>query len=125
MAVRSAQAGFALAVVRTRKQHEQSSDESQNEPSFQFPFQSAIQAPYNRSIASEITNSLAAPRGWDCKNLGFRHHSRQKRRSLDRPRGRIGGAQPEVGEVIVVNDQSTDRTGAILAELAPRIPKLK
>ncbi len=34
-------------------------------------------------------------------------------------------AQAEVGEVIVVNDQSTDRTGAILAELALRIPKLK
>jgi chlorobactene glucosyltransferase len=34
-------------------------------------------------------------------------------------------AQAEVGEVIVVNDQSTDRTGAILAELAARIPKLK
>jgi Glycosyl transferase family 2 len=34
-------------------------------------------------------------------------------------------AQMEVGEVIVVNDQSTDRTGAILAELALRIPKLK
>lgn len=34
-------------------------------------------------------------------------------------------AQAEVGEVIVVNDQSTDRTGDILAELALRIPKLK
>jgi glycosyltransferase involved in cell wall biosynthesis len=34
-------------------------------------------------------------------------------------------AQMEVGEVIVVNDQSSDRTGAILAELALRIPKLK
>ena len=34
-------------------------------------------------------------------------------------------AQPEIGEVIVVDDQSTDRTGAILAELASRIPKLK
>ena len=34
-------------------------------------------------------------------------------------------AQPEVGEVIIVNDQSTDRTGAILAELAARVPKLK
>jgi len=34
-------------------------------------------------------------------------------------------AQLEVGEVIVVNDQSTDRTGEILAELALRIPKLK
>jgi len=34
-------------------------------------------------------------------------------------------AQAEVGEVIVVNDQSTDRTGAILAELELRVPKLK
>src|SRR6202451_1700483 len=34
-------------------------------------------------------------------------------------------AQPEVGEVIVVNDQSTDRTAAILEQLALRIPKLK
>lgn len=34
-------------------------------------------------------------------------------------------AQPEVGEVIVVNDQSTDRTGEILAELAARIPRLR
>jgi glycosyltransferase involved in cell wall biosynthesis len=34
-------------------------------------------------------------------------------------------AQVEVAEVIVVNDQSTDRTGEILAELAARIPKLR
>lgn len=34
-------------------------------------------------------------------------------------------AQAEVGEVIVVDDQSTDRTWEILSELATRIPKLK
>ncbi len=34
-------------------------------------------------------------------------------------------AQPEIVEIIVVDDQSTDRTAAILAELAARIPKLK
>lgn len=34
-------------------------------------------------------------------------------------------AQPEVGEVIVVDDQSTDRTAEILAELGARIPKLR
>ncbi len=34
-------------------------------------------------------------------------------------------AQPEIGEVIVVNDQSTDRTGEILGELSERIPKLQ
>lgn len=34
-------------------------------------------------------------------------------------------AQPEVGEVIVVNDQSTDQTAEILRGLATRIPKLR
>jgi glycosyltransferase involved in cell wall biosynthesis len=34
-------------------------------------------------------------------------------------------AQPEIAEVIVVDDQSSDRTAAILADLAARIPKLK
>ena len=34
-------------------------------------------------------------------------------------------AQPEIAEIIVVDDQSSDRTAEILAELATRIPKLK
>ncbi len=34
-------------------------------------------------------------------------------------------AQEQVGEIIVVNDQSTDGTGAILIGLAARIPQLK
>jgi glycosyltransferase involved in cell wall biosynthesis len=34
-------------------------------------------------------------------------------------------AQPEIAEIIVVNDQSTDGTGAELARLAVRIPQLR
>ena len=33
--------------------------------------------------------------------------------------------QTEIGEIIVVNDQSTDRTGEILARLSETVPKLK
>ncbi|MFY9529385.1 MAG: glycosyltransferase [Candidatus Acidiferrales bacterium] len=34
-------------------------------------------------------------------------------------------AQPEIGEIIVVNDQSSDSTRAVLEEIAVRLPKLK
>lgn len=34
-------------------------------------------------------------------------------------------AQPEIDEIIVVNDQSTDRTASVLAKLSQSIPKLK
>ena len=34
-------------------------------------------------------------------------------------------AQPEIAVIIVVNDQSTDRTASILADLAVRIPRLR
>ena len=50
--------------------------------------------------------------------------ARNEEASIARAVGSVA-AQPEVGEVIVVNDQSTDRTSAILAELAAKIPKIK
>jgi glycosyltransferase involved in cell wall biosynthesis len=34
-------------------------------------------------------------------------------------------AQPEIAEIIVVDDQSTDRTAAVLEELAAQIPRLR
>jgi glycosyltransferase involved in cell wall biosynthesis len=34
-------------------------------------------------------------------------------------------AQPEIGEVLVINDHSSDRTGTILSELAGELPKLR
>jgi glycosyltransferase involved in cell wall biosynthesis len=50
--------------------------------------------------------------------------ARNEEASIARAVESVAG-QPEVGEVIVVNDQSTDRTGEILAELAARVPKLR
>ncbi len=50
--------------------------------------------------------------------------ARNEEASIARTVGSVA-AQPEIEEVIVVNDQSTDRTAEILAELAARSPKLK
>jgi hypothetical protein len=50
--------------------------------------------------------------------------ARNEEDSIARAVGSVA-AQPEITEVIVVDDQSTDRTAAILVELAARIPKLK
>lgn len=50
--------------------------------------------------------------------------ARDEEFSIARAAGSVA-AQPEIGELIVVNDQSTDRTGEILSDLAARIPKLK
>jgi glycosyltransferase involved in cell wall biosynthesis len=50
--------------------------------------------------------------------------ARNEEASIARAVGSVA-AQPEIGEVIVVDDQSTDRTGDILAELATRTPKLR
>jgi glycosyltransferase involved in cell wall biosynthesis len=118
-------ARFALPVIGTRKQYEKSRDKYQNQTSFQFPFQSAIQAPYNRGIADERTNSLAAPVDGIVKTLvSAIIPARNEESSIARAVESVALAL-EVGEVIVVNDQSTDRTGEILTELGKRIPKLR
>jgi glycosyltransferase involved in cell wall biosynthesis len=50
--------------------------------------------------------------------------ARNEEASIARAVESVAG-QLEIDEVIVVNDQSTDRTGEILAQLAARIPKLR
>jgi cellulose synthase/poly-beta-1,6-N-acetylglucosamine synthase-like glycosyltransferase len=50
--------------------------------------------------------------------------ARNEEASIARAVQSVAG-QPEIAEVIVVDDQSTDRTAAILAELGVRVPKLK
>ena len=44
---------------------------------------------------------------------------------MRKPRLRAWCNRSEIGEILVVDDESTDRTGAILAELASRITRLK
>ncbi len=50
--------------------------------------------------------------------------ARNEEASIRRAVESVAG-QADVGEVIVVNDQSSDRTADILAELAERVPKLR
>ena len=57
----SAEAGFALAVVRTPKQEEQSRNEGENDACVQFPFQSFVQATYNTSIRESKASILSWP----------------------------------------------------------------
>ena len=42
--------GFALAVIRPRKQEEQSREECERESRIEFPFQSCVRANYNKGI---------------------------------------------------------------------------
>ena len=96
-------------------------------PVFSFRFNPPSKRPIIASIAvpRPIANSLAARADRNAKTLvSAIIPARNEEASIARAVESVA-AQPEVGEVIVVNDQSTDRTGAILAELAARIPKLK
>ena len=54
----SAEAGFALAIVGSRKQEEKSRNEGENDACVQFPFQSFVQATYNTSIRESKASTL-------------------------------------------------------------------
>ena len=83
--------------------------------------------------------------GRSARNLAHDHSPAERRRIFDQPNKTMVSAiiparneeasiaravesvaaQPEIAEIIAVDDQSTDSTAAILTELAARIPKLK
>ena len=50
----AANAGLALTVVRVREEDEQPGEKCEDEASFQFPFQSGIQATYNTLFPSRL-----------------------------------------------------------------------
>src|SRR5580658_4351650 len=92
--------------------------------SFRFN-QSSLSTIIDASELQRESNNLTALRGLEFKRLiSAIIPARNEEAYIARAVESVA-AQAEVGEVIVVNDQSTDRTAAILAELALRIPKLK
>jgi len=121
-----AQAGLALTIIRAGKKEEKARQKREHQASFQFPYQSFVQANYNTCfLACRRREPGRRSCGVSPKTLvSVIIPARNEEASIARAIESIA-AQAEVDEVIVVNDQSTDRTSAILAELAARIPKLK
>jgi glycosyltransferase involved in cell wall biosynthesis len=79
----------------------------------------------NRAVPKPAASSLAARADRNTRTLiSAIIPARNEEVSIARAVESVA-AQPEVGEVIVVNDQSTDRTGEILEQLAARIPRLR
>lgn len=115
-----------------REKEKQAHDEGEHQASIQFPYQSFVQALYNKGIREVKASSLPTSAG-DQNHPGLSLAkpmvsaiipARNEEASIARAVESVA-AQPEIAEVIVVNDQSSDRTAEILAELATRIPKLK
>ena len=79
----------------------------------------------NRAVPKPTASSLAARADRNTKTLiSAIIPARNEEVSIARAVESVA-EQLEVGEVIVVNDQSTDRTGEILERLAAQIPKLR
>ena len=120
----SVHAGLALAVVRTSEEEQQSGDKRQYKPRIEFPFQSCVQANYNKGIR-QPKRTLKKPRGTGKSALvSAIIPARNEEASIARAVESVA-AQAEIEEVIVINDQSTDGTASILTELSERVAKLK
>ena len=117
-------AGLALPVIRAREQEKQSGEERENQARIEFPFQSYVRANYNKGIR-QPKRTLKSLRGTGKSALvSAIIPARNEEASIARAVESVA-LQAEVDEVIVINDQSTDRTAAILVELSERVPKLK
>jgi cellulose synthase/poly-beta-1,6-N-acetylglucosamine synthase-like glycosyltransferase len=83
-----------------------------------------VQGIYNKTIC-ELAGQFSAPQIGSQKNLvSVIIPARNEQDGIARAVWSVA-MQPEVGELIVVNDQSTDRTTEILEELQERIPALR
>jgi glycosyltransferase involved in cell wall biosynthesis len=108
------------------KKEEKAREKGEHQASFQFPYQSFVQANYNtcflacRKRAVDQRSCGVSPKILVSAIIPARNEEASIARAVESV-----AAQAEVGEVIVVNDQSTDRTSAILAELGARISKVK
>ena len=121
----AAQAGLALAVVGKGEQREQPSQKDEDQAGMQVSFYSFVQAPIIMKGVRNWKPSLSRfPRIGNPILVSAIIPARNEEESIRRAVESVA-AQAEIGEVIVVNDQSTDGTAKILAELAARIPKVR
>ncbi len=119
----AAQAGFTLAIVGGCKEIQQASHEGERQSGNEFPLPEPPTTSHNECIS--YSSQFSSPAQRTQKTLvSAIIPARNEEASIARAVESVA-AQPEVEEVIVVNDQSRDRTSEILAELALRIPKLK
>jgi cellulose synthase/poly-beta-1,6-N-acetylglucosamine synthase-like glycosyltransferase len=120
----AAQAGLALAIVGRRKKDQQPRNQGQHCAGDEFTFQTVSDTPIMEAYPN-YSRQFSSPAQRTQKTLvSAIIPARNEEASIARAVESVA-AQPEVEEVIVVNDQSRDRTAGILAQLMLSIPKLR
>src|SRR5712692_5955346 len=117
-------ARLALAVAGRRKDQHDRHRRAEREPAEQFFLQRFFSAPYNTVSCGLHASRFAVPASSMKTTVSAIVPARDEEATIARAVASLA-EQPEIAEIIVVNDQSADSTAAVLQELTARVPQLR